>query len=243
MPDTNEESLIDKAMRQAKEASAASAPASPLGEAAPVAALGAGAAAGLAQGMAPGTFSYHTSRASAAKAFVDALEGLTDNDTRLQVSGYSDQITVQFMQQLPTGGWAAAVTVTLIQAADQIKVSTSGQNMAALASAAGQIGGTALGVVGDLLRGPAGIGSALGRVSRDMGRVAGAASDLGLGGQVRSVVERIGGVLEEEWVVVQRDQREAEARRLAATICPYCGTPYPSDDAVLCPQCDAPRVK
>lgn len=243
MSDTQEESLIDKAMREAKEASASSGPASPLSEAAPVAALGAGAAAGLAQGMAPGTFSYHTSRPSAAQAFVDALQGLSDNDTRLQVTGLSDQTTIQFMQLLPTGGWAAAVTVTLIQAGEQIKVTTSGQNMAALASAAGQLGGTALGVVGDLLRGPGGIPSAIGRVSRDMGKVAGAATDLGLGGQVRSVVERIGGVLEEEWVAVQRDQREAEARRRAATTCPYCGTPYPSDDAISCPKCNAPRVK
>jgi hypothetical protein len=238
-----DESLFDKAMRQAKQASAATVPASPLGEAAPAAALGAGVAGGLAQGLAPGTFSYHTSRPSAAKAFVDAFQGLADNDTRLQVSAQPDQTTVQFMQQLPTGGWAAAVTVTLIQAADQIKVTTSGQNMAALASAAGQLGGTALGVVGDLLRGPSGVGNALGRVSRDMGKVTEAATDLNLGGQVRSTVERIGGVLEEEWSAVQRQRREEEQRQLAATTCPYCGTLYPSDEATSCPKCNAPRAR
>jgi len=243
MSDTEQESLLDKAMREAQQASADSVPASPLGEAAPAAALGAGAAAGLAQGMAPGTFSYHTSRPSAAQAFVDAFQGLSDNDTRLQVTGLADQTTVQFMQQLPTGGWAAAVTVTLIQAADEIKVTTSGQNMAALASAAGQLGGTALGVVGDLLRGPVGIGNALGRVSRDMGKVAGAATDLNLGGQVRSTVERIGRVLEEEWIAVQRQKRDDEARRIAATTCPYCGTLYPSDDVTSCPTCNAPRIR
>jgi hypothetical protein len=243
MADTKEESLFDKAMRQAKQASAATIPASPLGEAAPAAALGAGVVGGLAQGMAPGTFSYHTSRPSAAQAFVEAFQGLSDNDTRPQVTSHSDQTTVQFMQRLPTGSWAAAVTVTLIQAADQIKVTTSGQNMAALASAAGELGGTALGVVGDLLRGPSGVGNALGRVSRDMGKVAGAATDLNLGGQVRGMVERIGGVLEEEWSAVQRKKREDEERQVAATTCPYCGTLYPSETATACPKCDAPRSR
>jgi hypothetical protein len=243
MSDAKEESLLDKAMRQAKEASATTTPASPLGEAASAAALGAGAVGGMAQGMAPGTFSYHTSRPSAAQAFVEAFHGLNDNDTQIQVASHADQTTVQFMQRLPTGAWAAAVTVTLIQAADQIKVTTSGQNMAVLASAAGELGGTALGVVSDLLRGPAGVGNALGRVSRDMGKVAEAATDLNLAGQVRSAVERIGGVLEEEWSTVQRQKREAEARRIAATTCPYCGTLYPSDEATECPKCNAPRVK
>jgi hypothetical protein len=243
MTDTKEESLFDKAMRQAKQASAATTPASPLDDAAPAAALGAGIVGGMAQGMAPGTFSYHTSRLSAAQAFVDAFQGLADNDTRLQVAGHSDQTTVQFMQRLPTGNWAAAVTVTLIQAADQIKVTTSGQNMTALASAAGELGGTALGVVSDLLRGPSGVGNALGRVSRDMGKVAGAATDLNLGGQVRGIVERIGGVLEQEWSAVQRQKREEQERQVAATTCPYCGTLYPSDEATSCPTCNAPRVR
>lgn len=237
-----EESLFDKAMRQAKQASAATAPASGLGDAAaPAAVLGAGVAGGVAQGFAPGTFSYHTSRPTAAQAFVDAFKGLADHDTRLDVASRSDQTTVQFMQRLPTGNWVAAVTVTLIQAADQIKLTTSGQNMAALATAAGELGGTALGVVGDLLRGPAGVGQALGRVSRDMGKVTGAATDLNLGGQVRGIVERLGRVLEEEWSAVQRQKREAADRRIAATTCPYCGTLYPSDDAIACPQCNAPR--
>jgi hypothetical protein len=243
MSDTKEESLFDKAMRQAKEASAATVPASPLSEAAPAAALGAGVVGGVAQGMAPGTFSYHTSRPSAAQAFVEAFQGLGDDDTRLQVTGHSDQTTVQFMQRLPTGSWAAGVTVTLIQAADQIKVTTSGQNMAALASAAGELGGTALGVVSDLLRGPRGVGNALGRVSRDMGKVTGAATDLNLGGQVRGIVERIGGVLDEEWSAVQRKKREDEERQRAATTCPYCGTPYPSETATSCSNCNAPRSK
>ena len=239
----SEESLFEKAMRQAKEASAATVPASPLSEAAPAAALGAGMVGGMAQGIAPGTFTYHTSRNSAAQAFVEAFQGLADNDTRLQVASHPDQTTVQFMQHLPTGSWAAAVTVTLMQAADQIKITTSGQNMAALASAAGELGGTALGVVGDLLRGPRGVGNALGRVSRDIGKVTGAATDLNLSGQVRGTVERIGAVLEEEWSAVQRQQREAEARQRAATTCPYCGTPYPSDDAISCSNCNAPRSK
>ena len=241
MSDTKEESLFDKAMRQAKQASASTVPAS--GDLAPAAALGAGVAGGMAQGMAPGTFSYHTSRPAAAKAFVEACQGLADNDTRLEVSGHGDQTTVQFMQRLPTGHWASAVTLTLVQAADQIKVTTSGQNMAALASAAGELGGTALGVVGDLLRGPSGVGQALGRVSRDMGKVAGAATDLNLGGQVRSIVERIGSVLEEEWSAVQRQRREEADRQIAATTCPYCGTLYPSDEATACPKCNAPRSR
>jgi rubrerythrin len=76
-----------------------------------------------------------------------------------------------------------------------------------------------------------------------MGKVAEAATDLNLGGQVRSAVERIGGVLEEEWSTVQRQKREADAARIAATTCPYCGTLYPSDDATECPKCNAPRVK
>ena len=243
MSDTKEESLVEKAMRQAKQASAATVPASPLSEAAPAAALGAGVVGGMAQGIAPGTFSYHTSRPSAAQAFVEVFHGLSDDDTRLQVASHADQTTVQFMQRLPTGAWAAAVTVTLIQAGDQIKVTTSGQNMAALASAAGELGGTALGVVSDLLRGPRGVGNALGRVSRDMGKVAEAATDLNVSGQVRGAVERIGGVLEQEWSTVQRQKREAEERRIAATTCPYCGTLYPSDEATECPKCNAPRVK
>ncbi len=244
MSDAKEESLLDKAMRQARQASAASVPASPLGDAASAAALGGvGVVGGMAEGLAPGTFSYHTSRPSAAQAFVEAFHGLNDSDTQVQAASQGDQTTVQFMQRLPTGGWAAAVTVTLIQAADQIKVATSGQNMAALASAAGELGGTALGVVSDLLRGPAGVGNAIGRVSRDMGKVAEAATDLNLGGQVRSAVERIGGVLEEEWSAVQRQKREAEVRRIAATTCPYCGTLYPSDEATQCPKCNAPRVR
>jgi hypothetical protein len=244
MSDTDQESLFDRAMRQAKEASAGNTPASPFGEVGSVAALGAaGVAGGVAQGIAPGTFTYRTARPSAAQAFVEAFQGLADNNTRLQVTGHPDQTTVQFMQHLPTGNWAAAVTVTLMQAAEEIKVTTSGQNLTALASVAGDLGGTALGVVGDLLRGPAGVANALGRVSREAGKVAGAASDLGLSGQVRSMVERIGAVLDEEWVAVQHQKREAEERQRAATTCPYCGTPYPSDDAVNCPNCHAPRVK
>ncbi len=241
---SEEESLLDKAMRRAKEASAATIPASPLSDAAaPAAALGAGAVASVAQGMAPGNFTYHTARPAAAQAFVEAFQGLADNNTRLQVASHPDQTTVQFMQALPAGNWAAAVTVTLIQAADEIKVTTSGQNMTALASAAGELGGTALGVVGDLLRGPAGVGSALGRVSREAGKVANAATDLNLSGQVRAIVERLGGVLEEEWAAVQRQKREAEDRQRAATTCPFCGTPYPSEEAIVCPNCNAPRVK
>ncbi len=81
MSDTKEESLFDKAMREARQASAATVPASPLGEAAPAAALGAGVVGGMAEGMAPGTFSYHTSRPSAAQAFVEAFRGLNDSDT------------------------------------------------------------------------------------------------------------------------------------------------------------------
>jgi hypothetical protein len=241
---SEEESLLAKAMRQAKEASAGTAPASPLSDAAaPAAALGAGVAGGAVQGMAPGTFTYHTARPAAAQTFVEAFQGVADDDTHLQVAGYSDQTTVQFMQRLPRGTWAAAVTVTLMQAADQIKITTSGQNLTVLAAAAGDLGGTALGVVGDLLHGPAGLGNALGRVSREAGKVANAATDLNLGGQVRAIVERIGGVLEEEWSAVQRQKREAEDRQRAATTCPFCGTLYPSDDALACPNCNAPRVK
>ena len=243
MSDTKEESLFDKAMRQAKQASAATDSASALSDLGPAAALGAGVVGGVAQGIAPGTFSYHTSRPAAARAFVETFQGLTNDDTRLQVTGQADQTTVQFMQRLPTGSWAAAVTVTLIQAGERIKVTTSGHNMTALASAAGELGGTALGVVSDLLRGPGGVPSALGRVSRNMGRVADAATDLNLSGQVRTSVERIGGVLEEEWSAVQRQQRDDEARRIAATTCPYCGTLYPSSEATACPKCNAPRVK
>jgi len=243
MSDTNEESLIDRAMRQAREASAASVPASPLSDAGTVAALGAGVVGGAAQGIAPGTFTYHTARPAAAQAFVEAFQGLADNNTRLQVASHLDQTTVQFMQHLPTGNWAAAVTVTLMQAADEIKVTTSGQNFTALASVAGDLGGTALGVVGDLLSGPRGVANALGRVSREAGKVAGAASDLNLSGQVRGIVERLGRVMDEEWSAVQRQKREAEDRQRAASTCPYCGTPYPSDDTVSCPNCHAPRSK
>jgi hypothetical protein len=244
MSDTDHESLIDKAMRQAKEASAATIPASGLGEAGSAVALGAaGVAGGLTQGIAPGTFTYHTSRPAAAQAFIEAFQGVADNNTRLQVANHGDQTTVQFMQHLPTGTWAAAVTVTLMQAADEIKVTTSGQNMTSLASAAGDLGGTALGVVGDLLHGPRGVANALGRVSREAGKVASAASDLNVSGQVRSIVERIGNVLDEEWGAVQRQKREDAERQRAATTCPYCGTLYPSDDAVSCPNCHAPRSK
>lgn len=233
--------LFDEAMAKAK---AAKAPATPGADLDPVLAGVAVTAGALAQNYGPGTFSYHTLRPVAANVFMDAFRGLQTSDIRLDTSGTtvsasdSAATTVKFMQRQANQTWVAGVTVTLLQTNDVVQVTTGGQNMSAMTKSIADLGKTAFGVVGDMLRRKP--EAALARVQANLGQVTGAAADTQLAGQVRSLIERLGATLDEEWQAGQRQKREEADRQLAATTCQYCGTTYVEAEQT-CSNCHAPR--
>jgi hypothetical protein len=238
--------LIDKAMRQAREAGPPTPSSSSGLEDAGL--LGAGAA-GIAQSVkdatSAGTFAYRSTRSAAAtlQVFIDALQALGDRDTRPQVSRRgtleSGQATVQFQQLLPTGNWVAAQTVTLIQSGDTVTVTVSAPSLAAMGGAAGDIGGTALGALGKVLT-----GNVIGGITdaaRNVGRLTESAENIALSSNLRAAVKRIGEALDDEWRQADRERQEREERERIQNTCQFCGTPYPTADAINCAVCGAPR--
>jgi hypothetical protein len=241
---SQEESLFDRAMRQAKEAGAA-VPSSSSGlEQAGL--VGAGAAAGLAQTVkdatSPGTFTFQTVRPPAAtlQVFVEALQALGDRDTRPQVGRSTpDQATVQFQQLLPTGNWVGAQTVTLIQSADTVTITVSAPSLAAMGGAAGEVGGTAVSTLGKVLSGN--VLGGLTEAARSVGRLTESAENIALSSKIRSTLQRIGSALDDEWRQAERERLEREERQRVLDTCQFCGAPYPVADAVQCAVCGAPR--
>ena len=238
-----EESLFEKAMRRAQAAGAATPSNSSDLEAAGMAAVtGGGIAGAVKEATSPGTFTYRTIRAPAAslQVFVDALQALSDNDTRAQTTKRgADQATVQFQQLLPTGNWVTAQTVTLTHAGETVTVSLSAPGLAALGGAAGEAGGTALSTLGKMLRGNV-IGG-LTEAARSVGRLTESAENLAFSSNLRSTVRRIGNALDDEWRLADRERAAAAEQALTLSTCQKCGTPYATADAGQCAACGAPR--
>ncbi|MBL8046639.1 MAG: hypothetical protein JNL09_08865 [Anaerolineales bacterium] len=239
------ESLIERARRKAREAEAAVPPTgSELGQ---VGLLGAAAAGGVAGGLkdatSPASYSFNSARTPQAtlRVFTDALKALGDHDTRPEVLLQNDQATVKFLQQLPTGNWVTAVTISFVQKSDEVNIAASAPSLAAVGGAAAEVGGTALGSLGKVLSGNV-IGG-LTEAARNMGRLTESAENLVLSNKIRETVQRLGNTLDDEWQTVQREKKVQEEKKLMLATCKFCGAPFEDNDAQVCAICGAPRVQ
>lgn len=238
------ESLLDRAMRQAKEAAASVPPDSGVGQAGLVGAAGAAGVAGAVKdATSPAMYSFHTARAPQAtlRVFVDALNALGDHDTRPQSNVRGDQATLQFQQLLPTGNWVTAVTITLVQASEEVNIAASAPSLASVGGAAAQVGGSALGPLGQVLS-----GNVLGGVveaAKSVGRITESAENFILSNKIRETIARIGNQLDDEWQTVQNEKRARADQHLMMATCKFCGTPFETAEETQCRICGAPRVQ
>lgn len=238
------ESLLERAMRQAREAGA-NVPAESDAAALPV--VGAMTAGGIAATMkdatSPAAFSYHTARTPQAtlRVFTEALAALGDHDTRPEVTVRGDQATVNFRQQLPSGNWVTAVTISLTQAADEVNVTASAPSLAAMGGAAAEVGGATLGSLGKVLTGNV-IGG-LADAARSVGRITESAENLALSKRIRETIQRIGNQLDDEWRQVTYQERLRAEQALLLSTCKFCGAPFASADEAVCAVCGAPRIQ
>jgi hypothetical protein len=238
------ESLMERAMREAQAAGAGVPAENELGQ---VGLVGAAGAAGVAGAMkdatSPASYRFHTARNPQAtlRVFVDALNALGDHDTRPQSNLRGDQATLQFQQQLPTGNWVTAVTITLVQASEEVNIAASAPSLAAMGGAAAEVGGTALGSLGKVLSGN--VLGGLTDAARNVGRLTESAENLVLSNKIRETIVRIGNQLDDEWQTVQRERRARDEQQLVMATCKFCGTPYESEEETQCRICGAPRVQ
>lgn len=238
------ESLLDRAMRQAKDAAAAVPVDSGMGQAGLVGAAGvAGVAGAVKDATSPATYAFHSARAPQAtlRVFVDALNALGDHDTRPQSNLRGDQATLQFQQLLPTGNWVTAVTITLVQASEEVNITASAPSLASMGGAAAQVGGSTLGPLGQVLSGNV-IGGVM-EAAKNVGRLTESAENLILSNKIRETINRIGHQLDDEWQTVQNEKRVREEQQLVMATCKFCGAPFLSADATQCHICGAPRVQ
>lgn len=202
-----------------------------------------GVAAGVRDATSPASYAFHSARPPEAtlRVFTEALNALGDHDTRPQVSLRKDQATVQFQQQLPTGHWVTAVTITLVQASEEVNVSASAPSLAAMGGAAAEVGGAAMGSLGKVFTGN--VVGGLVDAAKNVGRLTQSAENLTLSNKIREVLQRIGNQLDDEWNQVQTARKLAEDQALMMATCKFCGAPFPSAEAAQCPVCGAPRVQ
>ncbi len=237
------ESLFDRAMRQAREAGARVQPESDAALPVVGAVAAGGVAASVKDATSPAAFRYHTARTPQAtlRVFTDALAALGDHDTRPDVTGRGDQVTVNFLQKLPTGNWVTAVTIALTQAADEVNVTASAPSLAALGGATAQVGGAALGSLGKLLTGN--VVGGLVDAARNVGRITESAENLALSNRIRETIQRIGNQLDDEWRQVMHQERQRAEQTLLLSTCKFCGAPFASADEAVCAVCGAPRIQ
>lgn len=237
------ESLVERAMRRAREAQVTSSSGG-LEQAGVIGAASAGGLAAAAKdATSPATYVFRSARPPEAtvRVFTDALQALGDRDTRPQVAFRGDQATIQFQQLLPTGNWVHAVTVTLVQSSDEVNVTASAPGLATLGGAAAEIGGATLGTLGKVLTGN--ILGGLTEAARSVGRITESAENLTLSNTIRAAIVRLGNQLDDEWQQVQQELKLRADRELMMTTCQFCGTPFPSAEATQCAVCGAPRVQ
>jgi hypothetical protein len=238
------ESLLERAMRQAREAGASVRTES---EAATLPIVGAvaagGAAATVKDATSPAAYAYHTARTPQAtlRVFTEALAALGDRDTRPDIATRGDQATVNFLQQLPTGNWVTAVTITLTQASNEVNVTASPPSLAAMGGAAAEVGGATLGSLGKVLTGN--VVGGLVDAARNLGRITESAENLALSNRIRETIQRIGNQLDDEWRQVAYQERQRAEQALLISTCKFCGAPFASADAAVCAVCGAPRIQ
>lgn len=244
-PETEKsESLLERAMRRAREAGAA---VSTEADAAALPVVGAvtagGVAAGVKDATSPAAYRYHTARTPQAtlRAFTEALAALGDHDTRPEVSLRGDQATVNFRQQLPSGNWVTAVTISLTQAASEVNVTASAPSLAAMGGAAAEVGGATLGSLGKVLTGN--VVGGLVDAARNVGRITESAENLALSNRIRETIQRIGNQLDDEWRQVTYEERLRAEQALMLSTCKFCGAPFASAEEVVCAVCGAPRIQ
>ncbi len=247
----NEESLFERAMRQAKDAGAQAPTNAGRENVDLLAAAGVTGVGSVAQALGPGQYRFRTARRDAIGVFVKELRGLEDQNTRLEVaSGGAGQTTSAYFKQLGKSGWDTAVTVTFLQSTDGfVTVNQSGQSLAHSASSLADIGGTVADMAGSLLsrRSIFDIPAQAGRVMEGLGDVARKANDLTLNNQIKGIVERVGATLEEEERRAERVQDEQRIEQAAFETCPFCATPYrplaelTTDQWERCLACGSPR--
>lgn len=238
------ESLLDRAMRQAREAGASVRTES---DSATLPVVGAVAAGGVAatvkDATSPAAYAYHTARTPQAtlRVFTEALAALGDRDTRPDISTRGDQATVNFLQQLPTGNWVTAVTIALTQAANEVNVTASAPSLAAMGGAAAEVGGATLGSLGKVLTGN--VFGGLAEAARSVGRITESAENLALSNRIRETIQRIGNQLDDEWRQVEYQERQSAEQALMLSTCKFCGAPFASADEAVCAVCGAPRIQ
>ena len=238
------ESLLDRAMRQAKEAAAGVPADSGMGQVGLVGAAGAAGVAGAVKdATSPAVYAFHSARAPQAtlRVFVDALNALGDHDTKPQASIRGDQATLQFQQLLPTGNWVTAVTITLVQASEEVNIAASAPSLAAMGGAAAQVGGSALGPLAQVLSGNV-IGGVV-EAAKGVGRITESAENLILSNKIRETIVRIGNQLDDEWQTVQNEKRARDEFQLMLATCKFCGAPFETEAETQCRICGAPRVQ
>ncbi|MCS6910170.1 MAG: hypothetical protein NZM11_06320 [Anaerolineales bacterium] len=238
------ESLLERAMRRAREAGAA-VPNESEAMALPVvgAATAAGVAATVKDVISPASYRYHTARPPQAtlRVFTEALAALGDHDTRPEVTIRGDQATVNFRQQLPSGNWVTAVTITLVQASQEVNVTASAPSLAAMGGAAAEVGGATLSSLGKVLTGNV-VGGLI-EAARNVGRLTGSAENLALSNRIRETIQRVGNQLDDEWQQVTYQERLRAEQALMLSTCKFCGTPFASADETVCSACGAPRIQ
>lgn len=240
-----EESLFERAMRQAKEASAevqSNANSELIGGAG---LAGAGAAGAVAHALGPGQYRFRIGRADAASVFVKELRSLEDQNTRLEVS--PGQSNVYFKQVERDGRWDTVLSIGFLQTPEGfLNVTLSGQSMSSTVSSLADIGGTAANIAGTLLN-PLNAITKAGRIMEDVSDAARKASDLGLSGKAKAIVERVGEALEKEQQEAERVQAALADEKASYESCVFCNVPYrplaelEPEQWGVCLNCGAPR--
>lgn len=213
--------------------------------------LGAVAAAG-ALGPHPNPITFQGIRAS---VIANALRSeISDHDTRVQVQRTDEGMVVIVSQSQVSAPqrFSTVLTVTLLQAPEELSVAVSELRKSALREKWSSIGGTVLEQAGEVLvsrrrRGVRGLIDMAGNLRDGVEDLVDDLQDLTLPRRVWAVVDRVGGAAEEAYLEEIRRARALEWQREAAvrayTHCAWCGRPYgpDEDETVRCPSCGAPR--
>ncbi len=215
------------------------------------------AGVGLGAGVVGGALAPHadtvTFAGCRAGVIVEALKSeIAAQDTRVQTSRSGNSVVVTILQSQASrpGAFYPALTVTLLEAADELTVTVSDLDQDAKRGALGSIGRTALNQGKRLLfrrRGIVGLIQTASAVIDGVEDVVEDIQDLQLPKQVWEVIDRVGQAAEQVYLEEQRREREAQRQReeaeMAWLYCPSCGRAYREDEAsrVDCPACGAPR--
>lgn len=188
-----------------------------------------------------------------ANVIAEALRAeLTDEDTRVEIGQAGKGIVVTIFQSYGRRSYHfwPVLSVTLLQAGEQLTVTVSPLAERAATDALSAIGGTLIKHGIGLLRRPSGLGgllSTVGHVVQGASELMDHLEDLTLPQRVWAIIDRVGGAaekafLEAQWRALEQ-QRQREAILAAWTHCPYCGRAYAPAEAELanCPACGGAR--